>query len=484
MRRETSLKFNFINLVPQNGFRYISALMSEAKNKRTVAIVGRPNVGKSALFNRLVGRRVSIVHEMCGVTRDRVICECTFEEQTFELIDTGGLGNIDSARTQDAIVDGTNKQIDVAIEDADAIIFVVDITSDMAPIDREVARMLHRSGLPVFIAANKSDNTKTELLSAEYESLGFPIYPVSALHNRGVGEMMEDLVKVLPEVEQNATINNPLRVAIIGRPNAGKSSYINRLIRSDRVIVSDVAGTTRDSVEIPFTLGKGPTARHYSLIDTAGVHRQRQSHGAVEKFSLIRTEESIKSADVVVLMLDATEGPKTMDKKIASNVIENKKGLLIIVNKWDLTDGTDVTQTAYTKEIKRTIPFLNFAPLLYTSAHSGLNIKRTIEAIDFVGEQVTTQITTGVLNRVIKDATDRVQPPIVGTRRLKIYYATQVTNNPIRIKLFVNNPKRAPEAYRSYLVNQMRKAFGLEGAPLELIFSNRPRPDKEEKGIN
>lgn len=456
--------------------------MSKIKNKRTVAIVGRPNVGKSALFNRLVGRRVSIVHEMCGVTRDRVTCECTFEEQTFDLIDTGGLANIDSV-SKDAIIDGTNKQIDVAIEDAAAIIFVVDITSDMAPMDEQVARILHRSGLPVFIAANKSDNTKSELLGAEYESLGFPLFPVSALHNRGVGELMEVLVKELPEPEENPTIKKPLRVAIIGRPNAGKSSYINRLIRSERVIVSDVAGTTRDAVEVPFTLGKGKQARHYQLIDTAGVHRHRQSHGAVEKFSLIRTEESIKSADVVVLMIDATEGPKTMDKKIAAKVIEYKKGLILMFNKWDLADGTEVTQTAYKKELKKAIPFLNFAPVIFTSANSGLNIKRSIEAIDFVGEQITTEVTTGVLNRVISDAVLRVHPPVVGTRRLKIYYATQVTSNPIRIKLFVNNPKRAPEAYRAYLTSQLRKAFGLEGAPVDLIFCNRPRPDKEEKGI-
>lgn len=454
--------------------------MSELKNKRTVAIVGRPNVGKSALFNRLIGRRVSIVHEMCGVTRDRVICECTFEDERFELIDTGGLGNIDSAETHDAIVNGTNQQVDIAIKDASVIIFVVDITADMAPMDKEVARILHRSGLPVFIAANKSDNTQTEMLGAEYEQLGFPLFPVSALHNRGVGEMMELVVKELPEGE-NPTEKNPLRVAVIGRPNAGKSSYINRLIKSDRVIVSDIPGTTRDSVEVPFTIYKGKQARHYSLIDTAGVHRHRQSHGAVEKFSLMRTEQSIKSADVVVLMLDATEGPKTMDKKIAATALEHKKGLLIVINKWDLAEGTEVTQTAYTKELKKVIPFLNFAPLLFISAESGLNMKRSIEAIDYVGEQVTTQISTGVLNRVIKDATDRVQPPVVGTRRLKIYYATQVTSNPIRIKLFVNNPMRAQDSYRSYLVNQLRKAFGLEGAPITLVFSNRPRPDKEKK---
>ncbi len=195
----------------------------------------------------------------------------------------------------------------------------------------------------------------------------------------------------------------------------------------------------------------------------------------------MRTEESIKSADVVVLMLDATEGPKTMDKKIAATALEHKKGLLVVINKWDLADDTEVTQTAYTKELRKHIPFLNFAPLLFISAESGLNVKRSIEAIDYVGEQVTTKISTGVLNRVIQDATDRVQPPVIGTRRLKIYYATQVTANPIRIKLFVNNPMRAPDSYRAYLINQLRKAFGLEGAPIDLIFSNRPRPDLEEK---
>lgn len=452
--------------------------MKTQPQTRTVAIVGRPNVGKSALFNRLVGRRVSIVHEMCGVTRDRVICEAKWNDQRFELIDTGGLGHIDSAATQDVIVDETNKQVEAAIEDAAVIIFTVDITTDMAPMDQEVARILHQSGRPVFIAANKSDNDDVEIQAAEYETLGFPLFPVSALHNRGIGDLLEAVTAELPEIE-NPTVENPLRVAVIGRPNAGKSSYINRLLKSDRLIVSDIPGTTRDSVDVPFSIGSGPQARHYLLTDTAGVHKQRKTHGAVEKFSLMRTEDSIKNADVVVLMLDATEGPKLHDKKIAAKALEYKKGIILVVNKWDLAEGTDVTQRQYAAELKKVIPFLSFAPLLFISVNSGLNIRRSIEAIDYVGEQITAQLTTGTLNRVIQAAVTRVQPPVVGSRRLKIYYATQIGTKPVRIKIFVNNPMRKVQSYISYLQNQLRNAFGLEGAPIDLVFANRPRPEKD-----
>ncbi len=453
--------------------------MEETKSKRVVAIVGRPNVGKSALFNRLVRRRVSIVHEEEGVTRDRVACEANWDGERFELIDTGGLGHFDKEVSDDQIIAGTEVQAEIAIADASFIIFVVDITAGLAPLDEEVARILHRSGRTVILAANKSDNPEREVNAYEFDALGFPVVPVSALHNRGIGQLMEELVPQLPH-EENPTEKEPLRVAVVGRPNAGKSSYINRLLHDERVIVSDIPGTTRDSIEIPFTIGKGETARHYQLIDTAGVQKETRSKSAVDWFSNLRTDKSIERSDVVVMMLDAETGPTARDKKVAAKIIDAQKGVLLLVNKWDLAEEADqeVTQTKYLPALRKTLPFMGFAPIVFVSAKSGYNIKRSIEAIDYIAAQTRTEITTGVLNRVIQKACDRYPPPIVKGRRLKVYYATQTGTEPIYIKVFVNNPANARSNWLAYLKNQLRNAFGLEGAPMFIKLVARPRPDK------
>jgi GTP-binding protein len=454
--------------------------MNASKQTRTIAIVGRPNVGKSALFNRIVGRRISIVHEQEGVTRDRVVCETQWNNDHFELIDTGGLGSIDARATGDVLVNRTNEQVEVAIADAAAIIFVTDITAGTLPMDEEVARLLHRADRPVFIAANKADNPARDEDSVEFEALGFPVFPVSALHNRGISDLMEAVLPELPEGGRPED-RDPLRVAVVGRPNSGKSSYINRLLKGDRVIVSDIPGTTRDSIEIPFTIGSGPQARHYLLIDTAGVNRRNRRSGAIEHYSNMRAEESIDNADIVILLMDASEGPKLQDKKLAAKIMEAKKGCVLMVNKWDLTEETDVTQTKYEPALRKEMPFLNFAPLIFTSAASGYNVKRSIDIIDYVAASVETKLTTGLLNRVIHDAIAKNPPPIVKGRPLKVYYATQSGSKPIYIKLFVNNTLRATDTYKRYLIGQLRKAFGLEGAPIELKLVPRPRPDLEEK---
>jgi GTP-binding protein len=453
--------------------------MEKTQSKRVVAIVGRPNVGKSALFNRLVKRRVSIVHEEEGVTRDRVVCEANWEGERFELIDTGGLGHFDREVSNDQIVAGTESQAEVAIADASFIIFVVDITAGAAPLDEEVARILHRSGRTVILAANKADNPERDENVYEFNQLGFPVFPVSAVHNRGIGTLMERLVPLLPH-EENPTEKKPLRVAVVGRPNAGKSSYINRLLHDERVIVSDVPGTTRDSIEIPFTIGKGETARHYQLIDTAGVQKETRSKSAVDWFSNLRTDKSIERSDVVVMMLDAETGPTTRDKKVAAKIIDAQKGCLLLVNKWDLAEDADqeITQTKYLPALRETLPFMGFAPIVFVSAKSGYNIKRSIEAIDYVAAQTRVEITTGVLNRVIQQACDRYPPPIAKGKRLKIYYATQTGTEPIYIKIFVNNPDNARSNWVSYLKNQLRNAFGLEGAPMFIKFIARPRSEK------
>jgi len=442
--------------------------MSEKVTKRVVAIVGRPNVGKSAIFNRIIRRRVAIVHDEPGVTRDRVSCEARWGEERFELIDTGGLGFIDRKSQPDVIVAETAKQVEVAIEDAAAIIFAVDITAGVVALDQNVAKLLHASGRPVIIAANKADTERLDRAAEEFTSLGFPVFPVAALHDRGFDPLMAQVLKQLPPRDMVEEARNPLRVAVVGRPNAGKSSYINRLLNNNRVIVSPVAGTTRDSIEIPFTVGSGPQARHYVLVDTAGMRHARKIDTAVETYSLMRAEKSVENADVVILVMDATEGPSAQDKKIAAKIIDNHKGCVLLVSKWDLAEG--VTQRAYEKAFREQVPFLSFAPLLFASSTSGFNIRKTIETIDYVAAQITTEIPTGTLNRVLHDTFKRVQAPMVRTHRLKFYYATQVGTKPVRLRLFVNNPEYVAPAYKAYLLNSLRKAYGLEGAPLVIDF--------------
>ena len=453
--------------------------MEETKSKRVVAIVGRPNVGKSALFNRLVGRRVSIVHEEVGVTRDRVACEANWNGERFELIDTGGLGHFGKQVAPDQIVAGTEQQAEIAIADAAFIIFAVDITAGVAPLDEEVARILHQSGRTVILAANKADNPDRDETVYDFDRLGFPVFPVSAIQNRGIDALMEELIPQLPK-EENPTEKTPLRVAVVGRPNAGKSSYINRLLKSDRVIVSDVPGTTRDSVEIPFTIGSGETARHYQLIDTAGVQKDTRGKGAVDWFSNLRTDKAIERADVVVMVLDAETGPTSRDKKVAAKIIEAQKGCLLLLNKWDLAQDADeeITQTKYLPALREALPFMGFAPVLFVSAKSGYNIKRSVEAIDYVAAQTRVEITTGVLNRVIEQAIEKYPPPMAHGKRLKVFYATQTGTNPIYIKVFVNNPDNARSNWLAYLQNQFRDAFGLEGAPIFIKLVARSRPKK------
>lgn len=434
---------------------------------RAVAIVGRPNVGKSALFNRLVGRRLAIVHEESGVTRDRVISEVKWRNQRFDCIDTGGVSVVDQAAPTDVITAGITRQVDVALADAPVAILTVDSTAGIQPMDREVALLLRRHNRSVVIAANKVDHDNMLDSVIEFEELGFPVFPVSALHNRGIDSLLNAVVKLLPEPGEE-TDATPLKVAVVGRPNVGKSSYINRLLRNDRVIVSEIPGTTRDSVEIPFMVGSGPQARSYLLIDTAGMRRKGKIKDTVERFSLMRAEKSIERADVVVFVMDAEQGPTTMDKSIAALVIDKRKGMVVAVNKWDLAQAGGVTQRAYTRALAETVPFLGFAPIVYMSANSGLNIRKSVEAIDHVAAQVNASLGTGLLNRVLQDAFARVQPVVSGGRRLKLYYATQVGTRPVRVRLFVNEPKLAADSYKSYLIRVLRETFGLEGAPLIL----------------
>lgn len=439
--------------------------------QRVVAIVGRPNVGKSAIFNRLARRRVSIVHSHSGVTRDRLMREVLWQDQRFELIDTGGLCNIDNEMRHNRIEDGIREQVDAAMADAAVAIFVVDVERGVAPLDEEVAGYLHRSGCLTFLAVNKCDHPSRDTGAVDFERFGFPVFPVSALHNRGFGELMEHVTGALPDVG-NVTLSDPLKVAVVGRPNVGKSSYINRLLRSDRVIVSEVPGTTRDSIDIPFVVGKGEQARHYLLIDTAGLRRRGKINNSVEYFSRFRAEKSIRRADVVVLVLDAVQRPTAQDKKIAAMILREEKGCVILMNKWDLEK---TTQRSYEPQIERVMPFMGHCPVVFASALTGYNIRKSIEAIDYVASQIRTTLPTGVLNRTIADACQKVRAPSTGGRPLKIFYVTQVGQAPIRIRLFVNNPRYVRAPYRSYLIRMLRRRFGLEGAPVQLQFRARQR---------
>jgi len=448
--------------------------MNEKQNNaqapgRVAAIVGRPNVGKSAIFNRLAGRRISIVHHESGVTRDRLVAGIEWEASRLQIIDTGGICTVDGEIGRDAVETRLKQQAEIAISDSAAVIFVTDITAGVAPMDLEVVRILHRSGRRVFVAANKADNPGLDDSAAEFEAFGFPVFPVSALHGRGFGPLMDAVLGVLPPPEDPSLVK-PLLVAVVGRPNVGKSSYLNRLLRDERVMVSDAPGTTRDSVDIPFTVGAGPAARHYLLIDTAGMGKHAGTSSAVEKFSRKRSEESIARADISMLVLDASAGPTALDKKIASRIVENRKGCILLVNKWDLAEST---QTAYTPAVYRAMPFLAHCPLVYVSSRTGYNVRRSVEAMDHVSSQMTLSVPTGALTRTLLDAVERVSPPAVGGKRLKVFYAVQVGKAPVAVRVFVNQPELVKDAYRSYLVRRLRERFGFEGAPVLLQF--RPR---------
>lgn len=449
--------------------------MSVGTSNRVVAIAGRPNVGKSAIFNRLLGRRVAIVHSESGVTRDRLIRSCEWEGQQFSLVDTGGVSRVEGEIDRDPISAETRKQAEAALAEAAVVIFVVDVQCGVVAMDEEVAQLLRARSATVFVAANKADSPEHDDLALEFERLGFPVFPVSALHRRGFGDLMDSVMASLPQEASQRTAK-PLRVAIVGKPNVGKSSYINRLLNSDRVIVSDVPGTTRDSIEIPFVIGSGPTARHYALYDTAGMRRSGKVDTAVERFSLMRAETTIRGADVVVLVLDAITGATRQDKHIASLILKYRRGCVILVNKWDLQSQT---QRQFEPALLAELQFMEYCPIVYASAKSGYNVRQSIEAIDHVGSRVHMELSTGALNRAILDAQTRVSAQAQGGKRLKVFYSTQVGTHPIRIRIFVNDPDRAALNYRRYLEKAIRQAFSLEGAPVVLEFQARTRVTPE-----
>ena len=443
-----------------------------------VSLVGRPNTGKSALFNRIARKRVAIVFDQPGVTRDRVTREVELRGRRLMLVDTGGIA-FDRSVTGDPLDEATRGQAALAVEDSAVCVVVVDARAGLTPLDQEVIRRVRESGVPCLLAANKCDRPEDDVLAAEFEGLGLPVFPTSAEHGRGVEALVEEVVGRLPPAVADESAARPLRVAVVGRPNAGKSSYINRLLNAPRVIVSEIAGTTRDAVEVPFTIGSGPEARHYMLVDTAGMKpHTKMSRTSVDNFSLFRSEQAIEEADVVVLVLDPVMGPTMQDKRIAGKILDAHRACVVMLNKWDLAGGEGITDERKAADaVRKMMPFLAFAPVVFCSNKSGYNIRRTVDAIDRAAASASEKLPTGMLNRVIETATKKTLAPMVRGRRLKVYYGLQVATNPQTIRLFVNDPKLVTPAYLAFIERSVRARFGLEGAPLRIFLKARTRKE-------
>ncbi|MBO7166621.1 MAG: ribosome biogenesis GTPase Der [Kiritimatiellae bacterium] len=448
-----------------------------------ISIVGRPNVGKSAIFNRIARERIAIVFDQPGVTRDRVAREVSACGRRFLLIDTGGLAFGDTPGAEDPLAAETRQQAALAVSDSAVCVVVVDVRAGVTPLDEEVIKRVRESGVPCVIAANKCDNPEDDQRADDFARFGLEVFAVSAEHSRGMQNLIKTLVSRLPPAKEEET-KNALRVAIVGRPNAGKSSYINRLLNEDRVIVSDIPGTTRDAVDVPFTIGEGETARHYVLVDTAGIKKHTQmSKTSVDNFSLFRTEKAIEEADVVLLVMESELGPTRQDMRIANKIIEAKRACVILMNKWDIANSKGMKEKESAEALRKMMPFLSFAPLVFCSAKSGYNIRRTVDAIDAVASSVKTVMPTALLNRTLVAATKRTQAPMIGGKRLKVYYGLQVGTDPLTVRLFVNDPKLTTDAYLSYLEKNIRSRFGLEGAPLLIEPKARARKDGAMLGV-
>ena len=439
--------------------------------KRAVAIVGRPNVGKSLLFNKLTGRRTAIVEDTPGVTRDRLYAECEWCGRKFDMVDTGGI----EPTTDSEILLFMREQAQIAIDAATVIIFVTDLRTGVTAADQDVANMLLRSKKPVVLAVNKADSTgATDLGVYEFYSLGLgdPI-PTSAVHGHGTGDLLDECLKYFPPVEEEEEDEDLIKVAIIGKPNVGKSSLVNHILGEKRVIVSDVAGTTRDAVDTVYENELG----RYMFIDTAGIRRKSKVDERVEKFSVMRAQLAIERADVCLIMIDARDGVTDQDTKIAGLAHEAGKASIVVVNKWDLVEKETGTMEKMRKDIMRDLSFMSYAPILFISALTGQRTNRIFELINFVNDQSNMRISTGMLNNVLADAQARVQPPTDKGRRLKIYYMTQTGIKPPNFVIFCNSRELFHFSYQRYLENQIRAVFGLEGTPVRIVI--RQKGDSE-----
>ncbi|MFR7874210.1 MAG: ribosome biogenesis GTPase Der [Christensenellales bacterium] len=432
-------------------------------SKPMVAIVGRPNVGKSTFFNYIVGKRISIVEDTPGVTRDRVYAEANWRGKDFTVIDTGGI-EFDSSND---ILSQMKQQVDIAINMADVIVFMTDAKQGIMASDNEIALILKKSKKPVVLVCNKADNFGSDAPEIyEFYNLGLgEPHRVSAANAIGIGDVLDTIYELLPSKEKDLDEDSIVKVAIIGKPNVGKSSLVNKILGENRVIVSDVAGTTRDAIDSEFENEHGK----YVFIDTAGVRRHSKIEEKIEKYSVLRTLLAIERADVCLLMIDANEGVTEQDTKIAGEAHEAGKGIIIVVNKWDIYEKQSGTLEKYTKEIYNKVPYLSYAPVLFISAKTGQRVDKLFDLINNVASQNAKRVSTSVLNQVLNEAIAVVQPPTDKGRRLRIYYMTQASTKPPTFVVFVNDKKLFHFSYERYLVNQIRKEFDLTGTTVRMI---------------
>lgn len=443
-------------------------------SRPVIAIVGRPNVGKSTLFNKLIGKRLSIVDDTPGVTRDRIYGDCEWLGRNMLLVDTGGI----EPYSDDIILSQMRRQAQLAIESADVIVLVTDVRSGVVATDTEVAQMLQKSGKPIVLCVNKCD-TIGDVPPDFYEfynlGLGDPV-AVSSVHGHGTGDLLDEIVKYLPDEEQGEYDEDKIKVAVIGKPNVGKSSLINAISGEERAIVSNIAGTTRDSTDTLISNEYG----EFVFIDTAGLRRKSKVEDQIEKYSVIRARMAVERADVCVIMIDGTEGFTEQDSKVAGIAHDLGKACIIAVNKWDAVDKDGKTMDKERKKLMNDFGFMSYAPIIFISAKTGQRLDRLFELIKFVNEQNSMRISTGKLNEVLSAATTRVQPPTDKGKRLKIYYMTQASTRPPTFVCFVNSKDLFHYSYQRYIDNQIREVFGLEGTPTRFVIREREKNGKKD----
>ena len=440
-------------------------------SKPIVAIIGKPNVGKSTFFNYIVGQRISIVEDTPGVTRDRVYAETAWRDKMFTVVDTAGI----EPETDDIIINQMRKQAEIAIQIADVIIFVTDIKQGVTAADKDIALMLKKSKKKIILVCNKADNfgdVPNEIYEFYNLGLGEP-FPISATNAKGIGDVLDKVYNMLPNKELSEEENEIIKVAVIGKPNVGKSSLVNRVLGEERLIVSNIAGTTRDAIDSDFENEFGK----YTFIDTAGVRRKSKIKENIEKFSIMRTLFAIERSDVCLLMIDATEGVTDQDAKIAGEAHEAGKGVIIVVNKWDEVEKDNYTTENYKKDIYDKLSYLNYAPIIFISVKTGQRVNKLFELINQVAANNAMRMNTSVINQVLNEAIALVQPPTDKGKRLKIFYMTQASTKPPTFVVFVNDKELFHFSYERYLINQLRKEFGLQGTPIRMIV--REKSDKE-----
>ena len=442
--------------------------------KPLVAIVGRPNVGKSTFFNTMAGRRVSIVENTPGVTRDRVYLDCEWQNYKFTLIDTGGI----DPTSEDPLLQQMRRQAEIAIETCDVILFFVDGKTGMTADDQSVADMLRKARKPILLVVNKIDNVKA--LNDVYEfynlGLGDPI-GISSVNLLNLGDLLEELSKFFPDPDEEEEESTAIQLAICGKPNVGKSSLTNRILGQERVMVSDIAGTTRDAIDTRFTDEEGDD---FVIIDTAGIRRKRAiGYQTLERFSIVRALAAIDRCDVALMVIDATQGVTEQDSKIAGYIDEQGKAAIIVINKWDAIEKDTGTMNEYVAKVREGLKFMQYAPVLFISALTGQRTNKVLQTVRAVYEQASRRVTTGLLNDILTDAQAALQPPATSGRRLKIYYATQQATNPPTFVMFVNDQTLMHFSYERYLEKQFRKAFGFEGTPLRFILRERKKDDAD-----